>query len=423
MKLAYLVNQYPQPSQTFIRREIAALEARGIDVQRYTVRRWGGFLVDAGDQAEAARTRTVLDTGATGLVTALLGRFFFGPVWFLRALALALKLGRKSDRGVLFHLIYLAEACVLLKWLRQANVTHVHAHFGTNSTTVALLCNALGGPTYSFTCHGPEEFDRPETLKLGEKIARAAFVVAISDYGRSQLFRWCAHEHWSKIHVVHCGLDGMFLQTPPTSTPGSPRLVCVGRLSEQKGQLLLVEAAARLLEEGMNFELVLVGDGPMRGEIESLVRTCRNPHAIKLAGWMDNTQVRQEILNSRAMVLPSFAEGLPVVIMESLALGRPVISTYVAGIPELVEDGVCGWLVPAGSVEALVGAMRAALKASTQQLDEMGREGARRVRERHDAATEASKLAELFPMPATECAPTPRSQIALVPSPGTPGEG
>jgi colanic acid/amylovoran biosynthesis glycosyltransferase len=396
VKIAYLVNQYPQPSQTFIRREIAALESMGVSVDRFTVRRWNGTLVDPGDQAEAARTRAVLDVGAFGLLMAMLRTKLRSPVRFFRAFCDAIRLGRKSDRGVIYHLIYLAEACVLVRWLREAQIEHVHAHFGTNSTAVALLCRSLGGPTYSFTCHGPEEFDRPEALKLGEKVARAKFAVTISEYGRSQLYRWCDHAHWSRIHVVHCGLDEMFLAEPPAPPTRTAKLVCVGRLAEQKGQLVLVEAATRLLAAGEHLELLLIGDGPMRPQIERLIARANAQAQIRIGGWMSNDEVRQHLLESRAMVLPSFAEGLPVVVMEALALGRPVISTYVAGIPELVETGKCGWLVPAGSVEALCEAMRDALHASKERLAEMGAEGARRVRERHDAKVEAAKLKKLF---------------------------
>ena len=239
-------------------------------------------------------------------------------------------------------------------------------------------------------------FNRPSLRPhLREKVAHAAFVVAISEFCRSQVYRWAAPEHWPKVEIVHCGLDATFLTGHLTPTPTRRHLVSVGRLCEQKGQLLLVEAALRLAEE-IDFELVLVGDGPLREAIETRLTEGGRPGVVRLAGTLDNEAVRQQMLNARATVLPSFAEGLPVVLMESLALGRPVISTFVAGIPELVSDGACGWLVPAGSVDALVVAMREALLAPTSQLDDLGREGAARVRSRHDAATEARRLSELF---------------------------
>lgn len=396
MKVAYLVNQYPQSSQSFIRREIAALEKLGIDVDRFTVRRWPGRLVDEADQREAARTRAVLDGGLGRLFLDTVRTAIARPLAFSRALRTATRIGRRSGRGVAVHWAYLAEACVLRRWFREAGIDRVHAHFGTNSTTVAMLCRLLGGPPYSFTAHGSEEFDKPEPLALGDKIHHAAFVVAISDFGRSQLLRWCPHDEWDKAHVVRCGLDAMFLDGPPAPPPSTNQLVCVGRLSAAKGQLLLLAACARLAAEGVDFRVKLIGDGELRDVIQERIGELKLSRRVEVLGWQTNAQVRAHILESRALVLPSFAEGLPVVIMEALALHRPVISTSIAGIPELVESGVTGWLVTPGNVEALAQAMREALAAPTDRLRRLGEAGARRVAERHDGATEAAKLASLF---------------------------
>ena len=200
--------------------------------------------------------------------------------------------------------------------------------------------------------------------------------------------------------MIHCGLDEMFLSAVPTPIPERPRLVNMGRLSEQKGQLLLIEAAAPLHAQDLDFELVIVGDGPLRGELERLIDQHGMRGRVRITGFLDNHGVRRELEAARALVMPSFAEGLPVVIMEALALGRPVISTHIAGIPELVEPGRHGWLVPAGAVEPLVAAMAAALTADTADLEAMGRAGAARVAERHNVNIEAKKLAELIADPA-----------------------
>ena len=394
--IAYLTNQYPKVSHSFIRREINGIEACGIQVERFSIRSCSTELVDEADKLELERTRVVLGIGMVSLLFGLLRVAITRPIRFLQALWLTLRLGWCSERGVLLHLAYLAESCVLLRWFSDSGVDHVHAHFGTNSTTVAMLCRAIGGPSYSFTIHGPEEFDKAKALALAEKVERAAFVVTVSSFGKSQLYRWCAMKQWSKIHVVHCGVDDGFLDQPPIAVPAELRLVCVGRLCEQKGQLLLLDAVHQLVAEGLRFKLFLVGDGPMRTEIEALIAQLELQEYIEITGWASNSEVRQHILASRAMVLPSFAEGLPVVIMETLALGRPVISTYVAGIPELVEPSVSGWLIPPGSVEALTTAMRAALQLPVEKLEQMGRAGAERVAQRHDATVEASFLATLF---------------------------
>jgi colanic acid/amylovoran biosynthesis glycosyltransferase len=400
--IAYLINQYPKVSHSFIRREIAALEADGVTIKRFAIRSCESELVDEADKQELKRTRIVLEDGVKGLLVGLFHAVFTQPLGCWRALGLSLQLSKSSDRSVFHHLVYFAEACVLLRWFRQAKVTHVHAHFGTNSTTVAMLCRSMGGPSYSFTVHGPEEFDKVREISLSEKIKRADFVVAISSFGKSQLYRWCPLEQWSKIHVVHCGVDHEFLTEPLTIPPVAPRLVCVGRLCEQKGHLLLLEAIGQLAANGVEFELALVGDGPLRAEIEAAIDRQNLQKQVKILGWASTAEVRQQILDARAMVLPSFAEGLPVVIMEALALGRPVISTYIAGIPELVEPGICGWLVPPGSIEALTAALQAALQCPVEVLEQMGKAGSERVLQSHDVSTEVKKLATLLRSSATD---------------------
>lgn len=395
--IAYIVNQYPKVSHSFIRREIKALEAQGLNVQRFSVRSCAEELVDPDDKDELHKTKFILKQGLISLLLSLLKAFVSHPLKFLQSVVLASRLGIQSDRGLLIHLIYLMEACTLLRWVNASGVEHIHAHFGTNSTTVAMLCHTLGGPTYSFTVHGPEEFDKPLAIGLPEKIKRAAFVVAISSFGKSQLYRWCTYQDWNKVHIVRCGVDEVFLASKQTQpVPDNTQFVCVGRLGEQKGHALLIEAARFLAIKGYEFSILLVGDGPLREPIETLIQDYELQSQIKLTGWATSEEVREYIKSSRLMVLPSFAEGLPVVLMEALAMGRPVITTYIAGIPELVEDGDCGWLVPAGSAQALANAMIAALDASLPKLEKMGQEGVKRVRQNHNAAIEAKHLAQQF---------------------------
>lgn len=396
MRIAYFTNQYPKVSHSFIRSEIQALERLGLPVRRYALRGWEDELADPLDLEERRKTRYVLAEGGFGLVAAMVSLLFQAPSLFLRALGTAVRFGVCSPRGLLRHLAYLAEACVLRSWCHTEGIEHVHAHFGTNPAAVATLLRLLGGPPYSFTVHGPEEFDAPVALSLGEKIQHSAFVVAVSSFGRSQLYRWVGHAHWGKVHVVRCGLDNKFSDGAGLPVAETPRLVCVGRLCEQKGQLLLVEAVAALAAEGLALELVLAGDGELRDEVESLVAVRGLQSRVRVTGWLSSARVREEILAARAMVLPSFAEGLPVVIMEALALGRPVVTTYVAGIPELMTRGETGWLIPAGDVHALIAALREVLLANPVELDAMGRQGRAVVLERHDVNLEAAKLVRLF---------------------------
>jgi glycosyltransferase involved in cell wall biosynthesis len=242
--------------------------------------------------------------------------------------------------------------------------------------------------------HGPDEFDKPQFLGIAEKVRRSAFVVAISSHGRSQLYRWIGHAQWPKVQVVHCGVDAQFHAA--AAPPPEARLVCVGRLCEQKGQRLLLEAVARLAARGLRFDLVLAGDGEIRPELEALIARHGLAGRVRITGWLSSAAVRAEILAARALVLPSFAEGLPVVIMEAMALRRPVLTTYVAGIPELVIPGETGWLLPAGDVEQLAAALEDLLARPPQELLAMGEAARRRVLERHSLEREATKLAQLF---------------------------
>ncbi|WP_085720257.1 glycosyltransferase [Pseudomonas sp. B22(2017)] len=396
MRIAYFINQYPKVSHSFIRREILALERQGVEVQRIALRGWDAELQDADDASERAKTRYVLQRGIKGLLAPAWQVLRAQPRRFFRALQLAMRVGLRADRAWPYHLVYLAEACQVLQWLQAGEARHVHAHFGTNSTEVVMLANVLGGPAYSFTVHGPEEFDKPQFLHMGEKVRRAAFVAAVSSYGRSQLFRWVAHDHWAKVKVVHCGLERSFHEVAPVGVPTAPRLVCVGRLCEQKGQLLLLEAARVLAARSIAFELVLAGDGEMRGQVEALIARYGLQQQARITGWISSAQVREEILAARALVLPSFAEGLPVVIMEAMALRRPVLTTYVAGIPELVRPGENGWLFPAGAVDELAAAMADCLAQPVEVLQRMGEAARQRVLQRHDIDTEAARLASYF---------------------------
>ena len=396
MKVAYLINQYPKISHAFIRREILAVEGSGVDVVRWGIRPPPEPPVDRLDVEEAGKTHIVLDAGWPQMVRAILRLLLTRCGRLTSALWLAARLGFRSERGLLRHFAYLAEACLLVAWARRGRVEHVHAHFGTNSATVAMLCRELGGPSYSFTVHGPEEFDHASLLGLRDKIARAAFVVAISNFGRSQLFRYTDHRQWAKIKVVRCGVDQDFLAPPPAPMPGTKRLLSIGRLCEQKGQLLLIEALARLRAEGCTVTLDLVGDGELRPAIEAAIRQGQLEGCVRILGWADGAGIIKAIDESCALVLPSFAEGLPVVIMEALARARPVLSTFVAGIPELVVPGRNGWLVPAGSAEALAACLREVLAAPFEELSAMGARGREDVARVHDIRASARELVAHF---------------------------
>jgi len=397
MRIGYFTNLYPKVSHSFIRREIQALERQGVDIARVAIRGWEEPLVDAADLAEREKTHYLLGRGLAGLLPACVRLLIQRPLAVIQALGAAIRLSKRSDKPLAYHLVYWAEACALVEWSRKAQIHRLHVHFGTNPAEVAMLARMLGGPRYSFTVHGPEEFDHPVELHLREKAAMAAQVVAISSYGRSQLYRWLDFKDWPKVEVVHCGLDASFTgSTADVPIPPAARIVCVGRLCEQKGQLLLVDAVRQLRDRGQVVELVLAGDGEMRPAIEDFIRHHGLEQQVTITGWINSERVRQEILAARLMVLASFAEGLPVVIMEAMALRRPVLTTSIAGIPELVRHEQDGWLVPAGDVEALADMIARAVATPDENLRLMGLAARERVLARHAIDTEAQKLRRLF---------------------------
>ncbi|MGB7243680.1 MAG: glycosyltransferase [Sulfitobacter sp.] len=396
LHVAYLVNQYPKVSHTFIRREIMALERQGVTVQRFALRGWDAEVVDDGDKSELTKTTYTLKDGLGSLLGSALRRTVRHPGAVWRAVKAALAMSKNGLRPWPYHLIYVAHACRIMDHLDKSPVTHMHAHFGTNSAEIAALVELLGGPPYSFTIHGMDEADNAKRLGFDHKVGHAKFVVAISAYTRSQLLRHITPKDWPKIKVVHCGLPARAFADADSDLPKTPVFLCIGRLSGEKGHLILLDAFAATLKQHPKARLVLAGDGDLRGLIEDKIAALGIGDAVRITGWISSDQVRDEILACNVLVQPSFIEGLPVVIMEAMALRRPVISTYVAGIPELVRPGENGWLVPAGDIDDLSGAMIESLATPTRKMRTLGRNASARAQARHSIDTEAGKLRAFF---------------------------
>ena len=381
-KVAYFVNQYPKVTHTFIRREIHAVERCGIEVNRFALHGWDADVVDESDKQEQAKTSYILEGGLRPLMGSAFRVFRERPGKFFGALGAAFKMSRKSIRPLPYHLVYLAHACRMLELLKDDPVDHLHAHFGTNTADVAYLLRLLGGPSYSFTVHGADEVDNATNLNFDRKVGDALFTAAVSHYNRSQLLRHIDPADWSKVKVVHCGLPDHAFADVPAPLPETPTFLCIGRFS-----------VVSFFPEA---KLVLAGDGPLRPQVQRRIDDLGLRDNIRLTGWLDAMQVREEILKSHVLVQPSFQEGLPVVIMEAMAQQRTIISTYVAGIPELVRNGETGWLVPAGDKDQLVEAMISSIEAPKSQLIEMGQRAGLRAWDRHSVDHEAAKLAKFM---------------------------
>ena len=389
--IAYLTGEYPRATDTFIQREVAALRALGWQVETCSIRRTGPeHHVGPEQRAEAAATFNVIDAArAPARTLRALGRAL-RTGRFLSTLRLALRTRPAGAKALVWQLFYFLEAAVLADELHRRGVTHLHNHIAKASCTVAMLTSALSGIPYSFTLHGPDIFFEPMHWRLDEKIARARFTACISHFCRAQGMAFADPAHWPRMHIVHCGVDPARYQPRVHSGTGR-HLLFVGRLAAVKGVPVLFDALRGLDVEGL--KVTLVGDGPDRAALEAQARDLGID--IHFAGYRSQDEVAMLLGEADALVLPSFAEGVPVVLMEAMAAGLPVVTTRIAGVPELVEDGVSGKLVAPGDAAALRSALREVL-TDPDMRTRMGRAGRAVVAAEFDARTEAARLATLL---------------------------
>jgi colanic acid/amylovoran biosynthesis glycosyltransferase len=392
VNLAYLTNQYPKISHSFIRREICALETEGIAITRFSIRRARENFPDPADRCELARTQFLLERGVRALSWNTLRIATSRPCAFAKAWRAAFKMGWRSRRGLGRHFVYLAEACLLQTLCAARGITHLHVHHATNPAAVALLCRTLGGPSYSLTIHGPEEFEHAPRLALNEKIEHAAFVVTVSEWSRRQILPWCEGRHHEKIHIVRNGVDELFSATMPRAIQNTPHFLWIGRMEEQKDPLLLARAVRSLRTQRISCLVTMIGDGALRGLLEKEIVRHGLQEMILTKGWASRAQILDALRGARALILSSRAENAPSVIVEALLQRRPVISTDVGGVSEMLWEGEAGWLVPPNSPEDLARAMRRVLETDVTELERLGLAGRRFVLENFDAARQAKQL-------------------------------
>jgi glycosyltransferase involved in cell wall biosynthesis len=391
-RLAYVSAEYPKVSHTFIMREVEALRRLGAVVDTVSIRRTPPEgLLTAADRRAAGDTFAVLPAEPVRLARAHLGWALRSPRRYARTLALALRGGPPGARGRIWQLFYFAEAGLLADELRRRGSEHLHAHFVNVAASVTLLAAQLLGRPWSFTMHGPLEFDEVARHAIPEKVRAASFVACISDFCRAQLMRLVEPEHWDKLHVVHCGVVPA-AYGPPDPPAGAPlEVVSVGRLAPMKGFSVLLDALAAVED----VHLTLVGDGPDRPALEAAARRLGVAGAVTFAGALGADEVTELLRHADVFCLPSFAEGVPVVLMEAMASGLPVVATAVMGVPELVLDGEAGTLVPPGRAEPLAAALRE-LAADPEARRRMGAAGRAIVETAFDVDRSAGTLTALF---------------------------
>lgn len=395
MRIGYLTGQYPRATDTFIQREVAALRGSGVHVQTFSIREPAeNENVGPEQKVERERTIYVLPASIFELIAVGVRLKLGSPRRYFKALRLAMKVRQQGVKGFVYGLIYFVEAGIVADRMRRDGLTHLHNHFGDSSCHVAMLAAELGGFTFSFSLHGPGIFFEPFHWRLDEKLKRALFVCNISHFCRSQAMIFCPPEKWDRLHIVHCGVDpGMF--KPVTHNGKGTRLLTVGRMASVKGIPILLEAIKQLQPAHPNLKLTVVGDGPERKDFERRACELGIVDRVEFVGYQSQSQVRDRLNQTDLFVLPSFAEGVPVVLMEAMAAGVPVVTTRIAGVAELVDDGVSGRLVPPGNVESLKDAIDGLLN-DAEKRNAFSRAGRAKVAAEFNITKESAWLRQVM---------------------------
>jgi colanic acid/amylovoran biosynthesis glycosyltransferase len=402
VRIAYVCSRYPAVSHTFIQREVAALRGFGLDVDTVAIRRAAADeALSRADKAEAEATYAILPVRPWHLARAHANALRY-PGAYRATLNTAFRLAPRGLRGRLWQLFYFAEAVVLWDRARRRGVEHLHAHFANVGSDVALLAATLGreagrGPrTWSMTMHGSTEFYDVSAFRLPEKVRDARFVACVSDFTRSQLMLHTEEEHWPKLALVRCGVDPQaFGAVARDGASGALRVLVVGRLVSEKGYSLLLEALADVVARGRDVTLEIVGEGPAGEALRARAGALGVAERVQWLGAVGQDEIRRHYEEADAFCLPSFAEGVPVVLMEAMAMQLPVVATRIAGIPELIDDGVSGLLVAPARAGELADALDQ-LAASPELRGQLGRAGREAVMAGYDAERWARELQHLL---------------------------
>jgi glycosyltransferase involved in cell wall biosynthesis len=397
-RIAYLVSRYPAISHTFILREVLALRRRGFEIHPASINppdRCRDAMTEE-EQREASATYYIKSSGLSRILMAHLRVLGASPLRYLAGLFYALRLAGSDLRAWFYHFFYFVEAVALGDWMQRNQLKHVHVHFATPAATVAMLTGHICDIEYSMTVHGPDEFYEVGRYLLAEKIRRARFVCAIGRYCRSQLMKVSEPEHWHKFELSPLGVDPeLFRPVPQEKTADEYRLICVGRLVAAKGQAILLEAISRLRQNQHRVSLTLVGDGPDRAGLERMTSELGISGCVHFTGAVNQDHIRKFYRQADAFVLPSFAEGIPVVLMEAMAMGIPCISTAITGIPELIDSGSEGILVPASDSDLLAEAI-ALLKDRPEVAERFAVQGRQKVCRDYNLEINSDRLAEIL---------------------------
>jgi colanic acid/amylovoran biosynthesis glycosyltransferase len=396
--LAYLVSTYPTLSMTFVLREVLALRELEFRIETASINPPDRppERLTAAEAAEAQRTYCVKRYGLPGAAAAHVKTLLTNFAGYWRGFAKAFALAGIDLRRLFFNLMYWTEALMVGQWMKRQGLRHLHVHLGSQAASVGLFVRTVFGLGYSLTVHGPDEFFDAERQMLAHKIAAADFLCCITAFARSQLMKLSPWEHWSKFIVAPLGVDAeIFSPRPERTAPETFEILCVGRLTPAKGQHILIDAVARLAQQGRRVRLRLVGSGPDEASLREHAARTTARECVVFEGAINQDRIREFYASADAFCLPSFAEGLPVVLMEAMAMEIPCVTTHIAGSPELIRDGEDGLLVPPSDLEALVQAL-ARLIDDPALRRRLARSGRARVVEHYDLRRSVERLAQIF---------------------------
>ena len=422
MKLAYVCSEYPAISHTFVLREIEALRELGASITTISLRRTPEEkLLSERDRRAAATTVSILPPRWGRLVRAHLGAALRSPRAYLATLRYALGLARPGLRGRLWQFFYFAEAILLWSECDERGIRHLHVHLANaaaDATMVAVHYGNARNPgrwSWSFTMHGPTEFWEIRHYRLAEKLESASFVVCISDFCRSQLMTLCEPERWARLRVVHCGIpvEQFTRRTPPAEPGPGARILYIGRLVPEKGQTVLLEAIAELTRRGHEVTATIAGEGALKPELEKMARRLRLNDRVEFPGAVGQHQLRDLYEEAAVFCLPSFGEGVPIVLMEAMAMEVPPISTRIAGIPELIEHEHGGLLIPPGRPDELADALESLLTEPAFHR-ELAAGGRAKVLQEFDTDRSAAQLLAVFEEMLEGRAPADRPDPKLI---------
>lgn len=389
--IAYLISRYPAFSHTFIEREIEELRSQGFSIEIASI--------NEPDDISGQDLSTIFYVKRQGFfraILAVLATFIFHPFNFFKTLFLVFKLAAFDLKALLYHFFYLGEAALVGRWMNQKKINHLHVHFANPASTVAFFVSTLYPISFSMTVHGPDEFYDVSFNKLTQKFVAAKFICCIGKYARSQIMRIIPSKEWSKIHITPLGVDtNQYTQINLRESPQHFNIISIGRLTRNKGQQILLDALALLAEKKLPIHLYLIGDGPDRQSLMNSVKELKIDRFVTFKGSLNQIEVKKLLSESDLFVLPSFAEGIPVALMEAMAMGLPCIATMINGIPELITNEENGILVFPSDVKELEKQINELYHNKNKRI-ELGKKARERILAKWQLSDNVRKLAEVF---------------------------